>query len=433
MALKDPLQRLVVRTTEALVRFLLRRQIRIPPSASDRAMEIAARTDELNVAAEAYFANIAEPAYLLGKPYSDPVYFPRFLHEMGVLTEYLRVGPGDTVLEMGAGTCWVSHFLNLFGCHTISVDVSPTALALGRQLFRRDRRTRWELGPVFLPYDGHRLPLADGVCDRVIIHDAYHHFPNPDEILAELYRVLRPGGIVAMSEPGREHSLAEATQREVALTGVLENDVVVERLEETARAVGFTRATVVPVRLQAPEVPARDFTAFLQGEGFVAFWQSLAKELLHFHFILLYKGEPRVTTRKPGRLAARIEPAGEARSGRLTAAVGEEVRLECAVRNLGDTVWLGETVHPPGVTRLGVHLLATAEDEPQDWARAILPTDLSPGESTTLTFTVRAPDQPGMYRLVLDMVAEGLYWFAAQGSETTVVDFEVHEVRDDLA
>jgi len=28
---------------------------------------------------------------------------------------------------------------------------------------------------VFVPYHGHRLPLADGVCDRVTIHDAYHH------------------------------------------------------------------------------------------------------------------------------------------------------------------------------------------------------------------------------------------------------------------
>ena len=49
-----------------------------------------------------------------------------------------------------------NHFLNRYGCKTIAVDVSATALRLGRTLFERDSATRWDLEPEFLVYDGHR-------------------------------------------------------------------------------------------------------------------------------------------------------------------------------------------------------------------------------------------------------------------------------------
>ena len=112
--------------------------------------------------AERYFAEYPDPEFILGKPFTDERDFPLHLFELGVLFHFLRVTPDDVVLEFGAGTCWVSHFLNRFGCKTISVDVSATALRLGRTLFERDSKTRWEVEPEFLVYDGHRLPLAVG-------------------------------------------------------------------------------------------------------------------------------------------------------------------------------------------------------------------------------------------------------------------------------
>ena len=88
-------------------------------------------TDELNRAAERYFAEFEDRDYLLDKPFSDSRGFAHHLFDMGVLFHWLRLEPGDVVAEIGAGTCWLSQFLNRYGCKTISIDVSATAARSG--------------------------------------------------------------------------------------------------------------------------------------------------------------------------------------------------------------------------------------------------------------------------------------------------------------
>src|SRR5262245_18511761 len=109
-------------------------RLRPAPARRDTAAHIEARTDEFNRAAEAYFANLGAAAHLLDKPFSEPESCGRRLITAGTLIDALRLEPGDTVLELGAGTCWLSHFLNRYGCRTLALDVSSSALALGRQL-----------------------------------------------------------------------------------------------------------------------------------------------------------------------------------------------------------------------------------------------------------------------------------------------------------
>ncbi len=274
---------------------------------------------------------------------------------MGVLFEGLRLRPGAVVAELGAGTCWLSHFLNRYGCPTVSIDVSKTALKLGRQLFERDPRTDWDLEPRFLVYDGHRLPLEDASCDRIVINDAFHHIPNQREVLTEMARVLRADGIVGMCEPGRGHSTTEASQREVETTGVLENDIVVEDLAALAEECGFRHATVMlasPLALR--EIPAAHLGAFMRGLGFTDYWETLCGALDHGHYIFLYKGERKPTTRQPRILAARISV--RRRDRRLRIARGEAARLRLRVVNVGDTRWLAGPELESGWTRLGIHL-----------------------------------------------------------------------------
>ena len=51
--------------------------------------------------------------------------------------------------------------------------------------------------------DGTRLPLADGCIDVALCFTMLHHVPTPalqDELLADMARVLRPGGVLAGSD-----------------------------------------------------------------------------------------------------------------------------------------------------------------------------------------------------------------------------------------
>ncbi|MGE0308094.1 MAG: putative RNA methyltransferase [Acidimicrobiia bacterium] len=69
------------------------------------------------------------------------------------------------------------------------IDVSKPAVRLAAKRYKAHR---------YAVASSYRLPFADGVLDAVITVFAPRHFP-------ELFRVLRPGGIVVVASPGPEH------------------------------------------------------------------------------------------------------------------------------------------------------------------------------------------------------------------------------------
>ena len=272
--------------------------------------DLIRRSAEYNEAAERYYAEYSNPRFLLEKPFSDKPDFAAHMIAVGILVAGARLRPGDTVVEIGAGSCWLSHFLNRYGCRTVSIDVSETALGLGRQLFEGDPHTNWSLEPRFLPYDGHKLPLEDGCCDRVVVYDAFHHIPNQREMLAEMHRVLAADGVVAMSEPGDGHAANPSSIAETANTGVLENELVIENVAALAESVGFRDVNVMAAAASARyEFPARDVGRFKGGFGFRKYWRSVCREVGHHHYVLMYKGCAKVTTERPGQLGSEMGAA----------------------------------------------------------------------------------------------------------------------------
>lgn len=399
-----------------------------PPAAHPRFTpeQMVARTDTFNAASDRYFAEHEDLPFLLGKPYTDTEHFARRFFDIGVLAHWLRLAPGDVVMELGAGTCWLLHFLNRYGCPTIAVDVSPTALDMGRELFERDPHVNRELDPQFLPYDGHRIPLPDGHVDRIILYDAFHHVPNQEEILREMARVLKDSGIVAMREPAAGHSHTEDSRREMDDWDVLENDIDVAELEPRVLACGFSRMTVVPIDLPlSVEVPASRLRDFLAGRELRHYWALLATAMQSSTYIVLYKGEYQPTTRNPDNPRARIEPAVES----ARAPAGQPLELRVGLSNTGDTRWLSGAPERRGTTQLGAQLHRAGSGAgpgiDAEWSRTPLPHDVAPGEQVTLDLALPAIDEPGEYRIVLDVIAEHVCWFGERGSPTAEVALTV--------
>lgn len=50
-------------------------------------------------------------------------------------------------------------------------------------------------------YDGETFPFADGEFDSAVANEVFEHVFNPDRFLDEVYRVLKPGGMVLMTMP----------------------------------------------------------------------------------------------------------------------------------------------------------------------------------------------------------------------------------------
>jgi len=96
---------------------------------------------------------------------------------------------------------------------------------------------------------------------------------------------------------------------------------------------------------------------------------------------------------------------------------GSDLMLTASVTNISDHPW---SQAEAGAIRLGNHWLSGTGHAMlvQDDARASLPDTLAPGHTCRVTFTVRAPREPGEYQLECDVVHEGLTWFADKGSTT---------------
>ncbi|NDP43332.1 MAG: hypothetical protein GZ089_11555, partial [Aromatoleum sp.] len=60
--------------------------------------------------------------------------------------------------------------------------------------------------------------------------------------------------------------------------------------------------------------------------------------------------------------------------------------------------------------------------------RTPLPADLAPGAAITLDLVATAPDTPGEWLLVLDLVDEGVTTFSSEGSEACAILVVVEQV-----
>jgi len=108
-----------------------------------------------------------------------------------VLVEACDVGPGDRVLDVGAGSGNAAIPAALAGADVVASDLAPELLEQGR-LRAEDRGAvvRWEVA------DAHALPYEDGGFDVVMSCVGVMFAPFHQLAAGELVRVTRPGGTI---------------------------------------------------------------------------------------------------------------------------------------------------------------------------------------------------------------------------------------------
>ena len=98
------------------------------------------------------------------------------------------------VLEIGCGTGAIAEILARWPGvgHVVGVDPSPVLLEKARELRSGVRNLSFQQGNgLTLPFDGSDFDVA-------VIHTVLCHVPGPERILSEAFRVLRPGGWLAL-------------------------------------------------------------------------------------------------------------------------------------------------------------------------------------------------------------------------------------------
>lgn len=291
------------------------------------------RTADWIAAAERYFAELGDVRPLFDKPFVPLEHAGYHVSRVGYLLHHLEHEPGHTVLDFGAGMCWLSVILARNGSQVIAVDVSPTALRYGAEVIRRADLMAGTPAPRLLAYDGWRLPLPDASVDRIACFDALHHVPNKRAVLTEMCRVLRRGGRVCFAEPGPGHAASDEAREEAAHWGVLEDEVDAPALCAMALDVGFRSAYVVPLPNPADNfLSAEDYRRLRTGAQPTLTWSGndaliVASKLpvgLH-------------DSRSSGRLAAHFELL----NGPERVQPGQRFSCRVKARNGGGVLWLG--------------------------------------------------------------------------------------------
>ncbi len=383
--------------------------------------------EDLCQTAESYFARLDDWDYLLSKPFGFAQEVPHHLIRFCTLLQGLRLGPNMAVLDFGAGSCWASRILSQLGCRVTATDVSPTALRIGQELYARLPVIGNPPAPQFRVFDGRCIDVPDGSMDRIFCFDAFHHVPNPGEVLAEFARALAPGGIAGFAEPGPNHSRSAASQADMKNFTVIENDVMIEEIWEQAQAVGFTAielavCSVPPFRLSLPQ-----FGDFLAGGDACRQYAENTRSFMREHrLFFLFKGPLVLDGRQMDGLAATITVTLDRTSG---APAGTELVARATLTNTGTALWRTQA-DAVGSVHLGCHLYDEAGKlRAVDHARAPLEgatggRPVPPGESVSLEAFVPAPP-PGRHVLGFDLVSAGVCWFAPDKSSEVKIPVEI--------
>ncbi len=116
----------------------------------------------------------------------------------------LGLQPGERVLDLGCGAGRHAFEMYRRGADVIAFDQDADELSGVRELFAAMR----DAGEVpegaeadVKEGDAQALPFADGEFDRVVAAEILEHIPDDLGALAELVRVTRPGGTIALTVP----------------------------------------------------------------------------------------------------------------------------------------------------------------------------------------------------------------------------------------
>jgi SAM-dependent methyltransferase len=189
---------------------------------------------------------------------------------------------GGRVLEVGCGTGAVTRVLARWPGVTeaIGVDPSPVFVAKAGELSTSLDNVTFEEA------DGRALGLSDRSFDVVVFHTTLTHVPQPEQALSEAFRVLRPGGTLAVCD-GDYATITVALGEYDPLQACIDatkaaflNDTwLVRRLPSLLRATGFNLLSSRSHGYLQTSRPEYMLTLVDRGADTLASWGRIGPEL----------------------------------------------------------------------------------------------------------------------------------------------------------
>jgi len=131
---------------------------------------------------------------LQARSFEDPGYAFADRRLMGWIFEHVPGEPGAGVLDVAGGTGHMARAYADTAAVAVVLDLTPEMLATGL----REAAAAGLSNVVFVLGNAAEMPFLDASFDLVVSRFAVHHFVQPERQIAEMARVCRPGGRVAI-------------------------------------------------------------------------------------------------------------------------------------------------------------------------------------------------------------------------------------------
>ncbi|GGN59992.1 SAM-dependent methyltransferase [Actinoplanes lobatus] len=175
--------------------------------------------------------------------------------------------PGSRMVDVGSGRGAIATAAAARGCAVTAVDAAPrmaSLLAAGHP----------EIDVRLM--DVHRLDLPDGCFDVATGGFVIHLVADPVRVLGELRRVLRPGGVVALSVPGRREPGHRWERFNRIWAEVTPPDRPRMDVPGWLAEAGFTDLRTVDIAVDIPVPDPRTCWDFHMSHGFAARVETLS-------------------------------------------------------------------------------------------------------------------------------------------------------------
>ncbi len=191
----------------------------------------------------------------------------------GLPTQFAKIGKGDTVIDLGSGAgndCFIARHETGESGKVIGIDFTP-------EMINKARRNADSLGynnVEFREGDIDNMPVGDNIADVIVSNCVLNLVPDKKKVIAEIQRVLKPGGHFSISDIVLVGDLPEALQHDAEMyagcvSGAIQRDSYLGMIKNA----GFENITVqkekpihIPVDILSKYLSANEIESFVSGD-----------------------------------------------------------------------------------------------------------------------------------------------------------------------